>query len=371
MPLRMLQVVGARPNFMKIAPVMAAISQCGDRFKQLLVHTGQHYDANMSQVFFDELGLPTPDVHLAIGSGTHAWQTAQVMLRFEPVLLDFQPDWVIVPGDVNSTLACALVASKLGVRVAHIEAGLRSDDRSMPEEINRILTDHLADLLFTTEPSGNANLAREGIPAEKVRYVGNVMIDSLVRLLPRAEAGWPRLIERWELPQNYILVTLHRPSNVDDPATLAEVMWGLAEAAETTQVIFPMHPRTRQRIADAGLGAIAARLCLTEPLGYLDFLALERHATVVLTDSGGVQEETTYLGVPCLTVRPNTERPITVTAGTNQLVASERCALAAAFRETLAQVTQDKQRPPPPPMWDGHAAERIAEVFLENTEQNG
>ncbi len=364
MQLRMLHVVGARPNFMKIAPVMQALSRRGDRFQQLLVHTGQHYDPNMSQIFFDELGLPAPDVHLAVGSGTHAWQTAQVMLRFEPVLLDFRPDWVVVPGDVNSTLACALVASKLGIRVAHVEAGLRSGDRTMPEEINRILTDHLADLLFTTESSGNAHLVQEGIPAAKVRYVGNVMIDSLVRLLPQAEAGWPDLAARLTLAQRYVLVTLHRPSNVDAPATLAEVLHALAEIAKDVHVIFPVHPRTRARIVEAGLADLTQRLLLTEPLGYLDFLALERHAAAVLTDSGGVQEETTYLGVPCLTARPNTERPITVTAGTNRLVASERGALVAAFREVMRGAGPDWQPPAPPALWDGHAAERIADAFV-------
>ncbi len=361
--MRILHVVGARPNFMKIAPVMQALDR-RNGCEQILVHTGQHYDANMSQVFLDELGLPPPDVHLAVGSGTHAWQTAQVMLRFEPVLLDFRPDWVVVPGDVNSTLAAALVASKLGISVAHVEAGLRSGDRTMPEEINRVLTDHLADLLFTTEPSGNAHLAQEGIPAAKIRYVGNVMIDSLVRLLPRAEASWPELRAKLGLAQRYVLVTLHRPSNVDDSATLAEVLAALTEIAGDVQVVFPVHPRTRARIAEAGLADHTRGLLLTEPLGYLEFLALEKHAAVVLTDSGGVQEETTYLGVPCLTARPNTERPITITAGTNQLVARQRGALVAAFRDVMRGAGPGWQPPSPPPLWDGHAAERIADAFV-------
>jgi len=373
-PIRIVHVVGARPNFMKIAAVMRALSRRGERFRQLLVHTGQHYDENMSQVFFEDLGLPAPDVYLAVGSGTHAWQTAQVMLRLEPVLLDYRPDWVVVPGDVNSTLAAALVASKLRIKVAHVEAGLRSGDRTMPEEINRVLTDHLADLLFTTEPSGNEHLAQEGIAAEKVRYVGNVMIDTLVRLLPRAEALWPALAERFGVAGRYVLVTLHRPPNVDDPATLAQILSAQAEVGETTPVIFPVHPRTRQRIADLPAGAREAVLRgvqLLPPLGYLEFLALEKHAAVVLTDSGGVQEETTYLGVPCLTARPNTERPITVTAGTNRLVARERGALLAALHQVMAEIGPGWQPPPPPPLWDGAAAERIAAALEDEPGQAG
>jgi UDP-N-acetylglucosamine 2-epimerase (non-hydrolysing) len=249
---RILHVVGARPNFMKIAPIMREMAQYPDQFEQILVHTGQHYDANMSQVFFDELDLPRPDVNLEVGSGSHAVQTAEVMTRFEPVLLDFKPDWMIVPGDVNSTLACTLVAAKLGFKVAHVEAGLRSFDRTMPEEINRVLTDHLADLLFTTEQSGSENLQKEGIPAEKIHFVGNTMIDTLVRLLPRAEARWPELQERLGLDQ-YMLVTLHRPSNVDEPETLREIMLALLEISLQIPVIFPVHPRTRQRITDLNL----------------------------------------------------------------------------------------------------------------------
>lgn len=360
--MRILHVVGARPNFMKIAPVMAALAQRGPAFTQLLVHTGQHYDANMSQIFFDELGLPAPDVYLAVGSGSHAVQTAQIMLKFEPVIHDFRPDWVVVPGDVNSTVACALVASKLGVHIAHIEAGLRSFDRTMPEEINRVLTDHLADLLFTTEPSGNANLRAEGIADARVRYVGNVMIDTLVRLLPAAEARWPALAAEHGLAPRYVLVTLHRPSNVDDPATLAEVMAALADLAADVQVVFPVHPRTRSRIAGARL-PVAAGVRLLEPLGYLEFLALQAHAALVLTDSGGVQEETTCLGVPCLTARPNTERPITLTQGTNRLVASTRAALVAAAHDALAQPVGRAAQPPA--LWDGRAAERVAAAFVQ------
>ncbi len=330
------------------------------------MHTGQHYDANMSQVFFDELDLPKPDVNLEVGSGSHAAQTAQVMLRFEPVLLEYKPDWVIVPGDVNSTLACTLVASKLGFKVAHVEAGLRSFDRTMPEEINRLVTDQLADLLFTPSRDGDENLLREGIPAEKIRFVGNVMIDTLVRLLPKAEARWPDLQKRFGLDR-YVLVTLHRPSNVDDPATLHEIMAALVEISREIPVVFPVHPRTRQRIAGLDLALPADHLLLTEPMGYLDFLALEAHASLVLTDSGGVQEETTYLGVPCLTARPNTERPVTVTVGTNELVASRRTDIVTtcctSISASAAQRTDLGARRPQ--FWDGQAAERIVAELRE------
>jgi len=344
---------------------MHAMAHEPDRFTQILVHTGQHYDANMSQVFFDELELPRPDVNLEVGSGSHAQQTALIMQRFEPVVLDYKPDWVIVPGDVNSTVACALVASKLGVKVAHVEAGLRSFDRTMPEEINRVVTDHLADLLFTTEPSGNENLRREGIPEEKIRFVGNTMIDTLVRLLPKAEARWPGLSERLGLDGRYVLVTLHRPSNVDDPATLREIMTALVEISREVPVIFPVHPRTRQRIAALGLAgpqSAIANLQFLEPLGYLDFLALEAHAGLVLTDSGGVQEETTYLGVPCLTARPNTERPVTITQGTNRLVANKSHDLVIAAGMVLTRMISSNVVPPV--LWDGYAAQRIVAVFL-------
>lgn len=356
---RILHVVGARPNFMKIAPVMRAVAEHPAEFEQLLVHTGQHYDFTMSQVFFDELELPQPDVNLEVGSGSHAWQTAQIMQRFEPVVLDYKPDWVVVPGDVNSTLACALVSSKLGIRIAHVEAGLRSFDRTMPEEINRVVADHLADALFTTEPSAEENLMREGIDPAKIHFVGNVMIDSLVTMLPKAEARWKVLHERLGCDR-FVLVTLHRPSNVDRPEVLREFIVALAEIARHTAVVFPVHPRTRQRIIDAGLQGDAARLRLKEPLSYLDFLALEAHASVVVTDSGGVQEETTFLGVPCLTARPNTERPVTITQGTNRLVASRSRELTDAILDVLLS---DRQHDRPsgrcPTLWDGHAAKRI------------
>ena len=359
---QIMHVVGARPNFMKIAPVIEALAARPGEFQQLLVHTGQHYDANMSDIFFRELALPTPDINLEVGSGSHAQQTAQVMARFEPILLEHKPDWVVVPGDVNSTLACALVAAKLGVKVAHIEAGLRSFDRTMPEEINRLLTDQISDLLFTPSPDADENLQREGIPTAKIHFVGNVMIDTLARLLPKAQERWPALRQNYALDR-YLLVTLHRPSNVDDPATLRTLVMALDTIAQECAVLFPVHPRTRKRLADQGLTDAAARLQVIEPLGYLDFLALQAHAALVLTDSGGVQEETTYLGVPCLTARPNTERPITISHGTNRLVASTEEALVAAAHNALSQNRPAAAARPRPERWDGRAAERIADVF--------
>ncbi len=357
--MRILHVVGARPNFMKVAPIMAAMRKHPDCFQQTLVHTGQHYDYRMSQVFFEDLDLPEPDDHLEVGSGTHAEQTARVLLSFEPALIKHKPDWVFVVGDVNSTLACALVCAKLGVPVAHVEAGLRSFDRSMPEEINRLLTDQIADLLFTPSPDGDENLLREGIAAEKIHRVGNVMIDTLTRLLPRARSR-PILTELGLKRSEYVLVTLHRPSNVDSPATLQEILSALSELGKTREVVFPLHPRTRERIRQWGLEPTGIHIM--EPLRYLDFLALEENAAFVLTDSGGVQEETTFLGVPCLTARPSTERPITVTRGTNRLVASNRRAILDAVNEL-----DFLPRPPasPPDLWDGHAAERITEVMLQ------
>ncbi len=360
--MRILHVVGARPNFMKIAPIMRELASHPESVTQMLVHTGQHYDANMSQVFFDELDLPRPDVNLGVGSGSHAYQTAHVMLGFEPVVNDFQPDWVVVPGDVNSTLACTLVCSKLGYKVAHVEAGLRSFDRTMPEEINRLVTDQIADLLLTPSRDGDQNLLREGIAPERIRFVGNVMVDTLVRLLPKAEKLWPGLRERWDLDR-FVLTTLHRPSNVDDASTLAEIMGALADISREAKVLFPVHPRTRARIAAAGLQPQGAELVLAEPLGYLEFLALQAHAALVLTDSGGIQEETTYLGVPCLTARPNTERPVTVTQGTNRLVPSTRDALVEAARSSLS--IRSSQRHAPPELWDGQAARRIAAILCE------
>jgi UDP-N-acetylglucosamine 2-epimerase (non-hydrolysing) len=360
-PLRVLHVVGARPNFMKAAPLVKRLAAMPEAFVQALVHTGQHYDAAMSDVFFRELDIPAPDVNLEVGSGTHAQQTAQIMLRFEPVLVEFRPDWVLVPGDVNSTLACALVAAKLGFPVAHVEAGLRSFDRRMPEEINRVLTDHLCALLLTPSADGNENLLNEGIDLGRIHLVGNIMIDTLVELLPKADLRWPGLRDTWGLDRSFVLVTLHRPSNVDDPDTLREVLLALnALAAGTRKIVFPVHPRTRRRIASLPSCSLHPNLALAEPLGYLDFLALEKRAALVLTDSGGIQEETTFLGVPCLTVRPNTERPVTITLGTNTLVASTSAEiLAAACRKLDAPPTARRL----PPLWDGNTAARIASLL--------
>jgi UDP-N-acetylglucosamine 2-epimerase (non-hydrolysing) len=359
--MKLLHVVGARPNFPKTAPIMAALARQPHRFQQTLVHTGQHYDERMSAVFFRDLDLPQPDVYLGVGSGSHAQQTARVMLAFEDVLRTQRPDWVIVVGDVNSTLACALVCAKLGVRVAHVEAGLRSYDRTMPEEINRVLTDQIADLLFTPSPDADANLRREGIGASRIVCVGNVMIDSLIEALPLA-ARTTILDDLGIGAGGYGLVTLHRPSNVDDRATLAGILSALQTIAAELPLIVPVHPRTRQRLSDFGLLVTIPGLRLIEPLGYLEFLQLTRHARLVLTDSGGLQEETTFLGVPCLTLRPNTERPITITQGTNRLVGNDPDRIVAAAREALATT-----RPAPPPiaLWDGRAAERIVATLAD------
>jgi len=341
---------------------MAAMAKRPEQFTQVLVHTGQHYDYNMSQVFFDELNMPAPDEFLNVGSGSHAAQTAAVMTAFEPVVLKHKPDWVIVVGDVNSTLACALVCSKLGVKVAHVEAGLRSGDRSMPEEINRLMTDQISDLLFTPSRDGDENLLREGIPSGKIRFVGNVMIDTLVKMLPKA-LSQASLDEAKFKPGAYVLVTLHRPSNVDDPAVLSEILQALAEISRKQPVVFPVHPRTRERIKDSGIQLPNTSLHLIEPLGYLGFLSAMKRAALVLTDSGGVQEETTYLGIPCLTARPNTERPITITSGTNRLVASNCRHILEAVENSLSEATRTAVKPE---LWDGRASERIVNVLAVN-----
>lgn len=355
-------IVGARPNFMKVAPIMAEMTKYPDVFDQRLIHTGQHYDDNMSRVFFQDLELPEPDVYLGVGSGSHAEQTAKVMMALEPALLQRSPDWVIVVGDVNSTLACALVCSKLGIKVAHVEAGLRSFDRTMPEEINRLLTDQIANLLFTTEQSAGENLEREGIAPEKIHFVGNVMIDSLVRYLPKAMES--TVVGKLGLrPRTYAVVTLHRPANVDNSHNLIEILSALEEIANDLPVVFPVHPRTRQRLNGYTPKVGKCDLHLIEPLGYLEFLQLYSNGCLVITDSGGLQEETTYLGIPCVTLRPNTERPVTVTHGTNRLVDTQREAITSAVRSAP---TLGNGNGKVPPLWDGQAAERIVAV-LRNT----
>jgi UDP-N-acetylglucosamine 2-epimerase (non-hydrolysing) len=358
--MHILHIVGARPNFMKAAPVLRALSQPG--VGQTLVHTGQHYDAAMSQIFFEQLEMPSPDCNLGVGSGTHAQQTAAVMTAIEPVLVERKPDLVLVYGDVNSTMAAALVCSKLGVRLGHVEAGLRCKDRSMPEEINRLLTDQLSEFLFTPSADGDENLRREGIERARIHLVGNVMIDTLVRLLPQAERHCPG-----DLPKSYALVTLHRPSNVDDLPWLRDLLATLADLSEHLNVIFPVHPRTRQRMDALGsLPLRNGRVRLLDPLPYLDFLALQTRATMVITDSGGIQEETTYLSIPCITVRENTERPVTITHGTNQLVGRDLEKLRTAANHVLSHCSQpnSSNHKSSVPLWDGHASERIAQIIL-------
>lgn len=350
-----LHVVGARPNFMKAAPLLRALE--ANAVRQTLVHSGQHYDRNMSGVFFEQLGMRAPDVNLQVGGGSHAQQTAGIMSRFEPVLLEHAPDAVIVYGDVNSTAAVAMVCAKLGVNLVHVEAGLRSFDRRMPEEINRLITDQLADVLLTPSIDGNENLRREGIAPAKVHLVGNIMIDTLVRILPLAESRFPALQEQYGL-REFGLVTMHRPSNVDDISRLRPIVEALDRIGAQVPLIFPVHPRTRQKLNEHGL--TIEHLQLIEPLPYIDFLALEQRAQLVITDSGGVQEETTYLGVPCLTVRENTERPVTVSVGTNLLVGFDLELLEKEARKIIAG---QAKRGSVPPLWDGHTAERIAKVL--------
>jgi len=400
--MKIILVAGARPNFMKIAPLMAAFKERPE-ITPILVHTGQHYDPAMSDLFFHELGIPEPDVNLGVGSASHAVQTAEIMRAFEPVVLAEKPDAVLVVGDVNSTIACGLVAVKLGVKLIHVEAGLRSFDRTMPEEINRLLTDAISDLLFCSEQSGVENLRREGVSEKKIHMVGNVMIDTLLKNREKAE----RSVILDELGVNgrpYAVVTLHRPSNVDDPALLGRIMGVLEEIGREMPVIFPVHPRTRAMLEkwrenygdtipnSAEFGSCphnsSVSLQLIEPLGYLDFLKLMAHARVVLTDSGGIQEETTILGTPCLTLRENTERPVTVEMGTNRLVGSDPAQILGAYRKVMAGnrgttplfplgekpgqhpiSPAGKKGTVPhfsltPPLWDGRAAQRIADILI-------
>lgn len=359
--LKVINVVGARPNFMKVAPIVAAMKRRSAEFTPLVVHTGQHYDAQMSDAFFRDLGMSPPDVYLGVGSGSHAVQTAKVMLAFEPVILEHKPDWVLVVGDVNSTLAATLVCVKLGVKVAHVEAGLRSRDRAMPEEINRLVTDQIADLLLTPSPDGDENLRAEGIPDERIRFVGNVMIDSLLTQLQHAEKS--RIREDLGVAgADYGVLTLHRPSNVDEPETFGRILTALENIAARLPLVFPVHPRTRARITEFGLQErfAAAQIRLVEPLGYLDFLRLYSGARLVLTDSGGLQEETTALGIPCLTLRENTERPVTVTLGTNQIVGTDTAKIINAAHAAL-DGTGTAGRVPP--LWDGRTADRILDAL--------
>lgn len=361
--MRVINVCGARPNFMKIAPLMAAYREF-PTIEPLLVHTGQHYDANMSKLFFDELNIPRPDINLGVGSGSHAAQTAGIIKAFEPVVLEHKPDAVLVVGDVNSTLACTLVASKLHVRVAHVEAGLRSFDRTMPEEINRVLTDAIADLLFCTQQSDVTNLLREGVAREKTFLVGNVMVDTLLKNRAKAEAS--QILEELALsPGEYAVLTLHRAGNVDDPARLAEILDALEVIQRDMPVIFAIHPRTRKNLATSGLVLRTQdmpRLRMIDPVGYLAFLKLMSSARLVLTDSGGIQAETTILRVPCLTLRETTEWPVTIEAGSNRLAGTRAEGILAAYREVI---TGRGCVPQVPPLWDGHSAERVARVLAE------
>jgi UDP-N-acetylglucosamine 2-epimerase (non-hydrolysing) len=356
-------VVGARPNYMKIAPIWREL-QKNPRLAHKLVHTGQHYDDNMSKVFFDDLKLPEPDVYLGVGSGSHADQVAKVMVGIEPVLArtlgNERPRLLIVVGDVNSTMACTLVAAKMGIPVAHVEAGLRSFDRGMPEEINRMVTDILADLLFTTEPSAKKNLLAEGIDERKIYFVGNVMIDSLHYYRPMAERS-KILADLGLQPKGYGLVTLHRPSNVDDSAVIERILNALIELGRECPLIFPAHPRTTKILKSRGMSIPAERMRMIEPVGYLDFMKLMMHSRIVLTDSGGIQEETTVLGIPCLTIRENTERPVTIDLGTNRLVGMDPARILSEGREALRAPVSGKI----PELWDGKASERIAKVIDE------
>ena len=376
--MKLVNIVGARPNFMKIAPIIDALNAHNgasrNPIEHILVHTGQHYDEKMSKLFFEDLGIPKPDIDLGVGSGTHAMQTAEIMVKFEKVCLDARPTHILVVGDVNSTIACALVASKLGIKVIHVEAGLRSFDRTMPEEINRVLTDAISDYLFITEKSASENLLKEGVPAEKVYFVGNVMIDTLIK--HREKSLGSSILGKLGLaavqskkPSPYCVLTLHRPSNVDDPETLRTILETVHEFSAKMPVVFPVHPRTRKMIEKYGLGglldqglkALGTRCILAiEPQGYLDFLALISSAGIVMTDSGGIQEETTVLGVPCVTLRNNTERPVTVTDGTNVIAGMKKDDI---LRSADSAAGKKDRRAKTPPLWDGKAAERIVSVL--------
>ncbi len=361
--MKILHVVGARPNFMKIAPITKAIKAHNSLDKipfieHCLVHTGQHYDEKMSKLFFDELDIPKPQYNLEVGSGSHAVQTAEIMKRFEPVVIAEKPDYVLVVGDVNSSIACTLVAKKMGINIIHVEAGLRSFDMDMPEEINRILTDSISDILFTTESTAEENLIRSGVAREKIFFVGNVMIDTL--LAHRERAAQSTILNDLNIaPHEYAVVTLHRPSNVDNPTVLKGIMAALNEISAEMSVIFPVHPRTKNRLTEWEI-PFNNTIQFIEPLGYLDFLRLLSDARTVLTDSGGIQEETTVLGVPCITLRDNTERPVTITEGTNRLVGAETQQILQAIQSIL---TSRQKLENLPALWDGKAAERIVSVL--------
>lgn len=358
MTLDVLHVVGARPNFPKAAPVLSGLESAG--VGQLLVHTGQHYDDHMSESFFRELNLPRPDINLGVGSGPHAQQTANIMVGLEKAFEETRPHLVVVYGDVNSTLAAAVVASKLWIAIAHVEAGLRSFDRRMPEEINRVLTDQVSDLLFTTSPEAADNLMHEGVPASRVHFVGNTMIDTLQQVLPDLDP--PAVRRRLGIPHEFVLATLHRPSNVDDPQSARSMVHILNAAAERLPVVLPLHPRGRRALMDAGLSA-DNRVLVLDPLPYVDFVSLLMEAQAVITDSGGVQEESTYLRVPCLTLRSTTERPITISHGSNRLVSKE--SVVQELDNVLLSRRDGSSLPPTrPPLWDGHAGERIADVVM-------
>jgi len=363
--MKIINIVGARPNFMKIAPLMDAYKAYPE-VNPVLVHTGQHYDKKMSDLFFDELCIPEPDINLGVGSGSHAVQTAEIMKAFEIVVANHKPGLVIVVGDVNSTIACGLVAVKMRVKLAHVEAGLRSFDRTMPEEINRVLTDSISDLLFCTEQSGVDNLLKEGVPKERIHLVGNVMIDTLQRNVAKAKKSV--ILDKLKLNgDRFAVLTLHRPSNVDNPQVFGQIIDALGVIQEDMPVIFPIHPRTKNNLRLTALGERVAEipgLRLIDPLGYLDFLKLMSSASVVLTDSGGIQEETTILKVPCLTLRKNTERPITVKCGSNQLVGVETEDIINAYRNVANGVNMAYEAPP---FWDGRAAERIVEIIINQT----
>lgn len=388
--MKIINIVGARPNFMKIAPIVDAIDKHNGQLENnspryiesVLVHTGQHYDEKMSRSFFDDLEIPRPDIDLEVGSGTHAEQTAEIMKRFEPVLQRERPDYILVVGDVNSTIACALTASKLGVKIIHVEAGLRSFDRNMPEEINRVLTDAISDILFVTERSGEENLLTEGISKDKIYFVGNVMIDTLLK--HREKAKKTDILFRLGLlnskpgtqnskPEPYAVLTLHRPSNVDNEETLKNIFDAVEEISEKLPVIFPVHPRTRKNLYDFGLESVykfrnkgdnaEKGIILIEPVGYLDFLNLTSNSSLVLSDSGGIQEETTVLGIPCITLRENTERPATVTEGSNHIVGTSKKKIV---QESFKALKSSGKKGRIPEFWDGKAAERIVEIIVKD-----